>query len=97
MTRPRPAWCPKSMGKYTVRLDVGSVLEAPHSCPRCGTPRLAAVPDGERVSFLCRACGLCWQEELGWVHCAEPLSHAPGPSGAHRAPAASPGTGGLPG
>jgi len=73
------------MEMYTVRLDVPPVLEAPRRCPKCDAPHVITVPDGERVGFLCRTCGLCWYTELGWVHNAGRHHRAAGAPGADTA------------
>jgi len=56
------------MRVYTVCLDAGSAVAPPSLCAGCGAQGLTAVTGGERTSFSCRSCGLCWQVELGWVH-----------------------------
>ena len=84
------------MEMYTVRLDIPPVLEAPRRCPGCDAPHLLTVPDGERVSFLCRKCGLCWQAELGWIHTVDRPRHAPGPPRAPDTASGPPATGERP-
>ena len=76
-SRPNRLDAHTGMRVYAVCLDAGSALAPPSRCAGCGAQGLTAVTDGERTSFSCRSCGLCWQVELGWVHRVDSQGRVP--------------------
>ena len=39
---------------------------------RC--PQMVPAADDQQASFVCRACGLRWHAELGWLHMVDPTA-----------------------